>query len=463
MKKLIAIAVVLLGAIVPSMAKVRASMPARIKNGTIVLKTPDVPKDRQSALKMTAEPIANVRIGIVGVGSRGGSAAKRLCYVPGCEVVAVCDLEQDNINKVQKRRENMGLSKCREYLGEDAYKDLCQSPDIDLVYICTDWKMHTPVAVYAMEHGKHAAIEVPAATSIAECWQLVSTCEKTRRHCMMLENCCYDFFEATTLNMIRQGVFGEMLYGEGAYIHNLNPFWDEYHADWRLAWNRTHRGDNYPTHGIGPICQAFGIHRGDRMERVVTMDTRTANGISEANKRRGWSDFADGDHTTSLIRTAKGKVIEIQHNVYGSRPYSRIHSITGTDGYITKYPKENISIDGKKLGGDFESIDAESFLSDELREKLLASYEPEFIKEIKVKAKEVGGHGGMDYIMDYRLIYCLNNGLPLDEDVYDAAEWSCLTELSRISIENGNMPVEVPDFTRGEWDKIQGFNYEFAK
>jgi len=461
MKRLITILAALAGLAFTACSGIEASVPAKIKNNTIVLQAPKAEAGQESALKMAAPAIDTVRIGLVGVGGRGSDAARRLGFVPGCKLVAICDLEQDNIDKTQKRLAEKGLPKVEEYVGEEAYKELCEREDIDLVYICTDWKMHTPIAVYAMEHGKHAAVEVPAATTIAECWQLVNTCEKTRKHCMMLENCCYDFFEVTTLNMIRKGLLGEPLYGEGAYIHNLNPFWGEYHANWRLEFNRTHRGDNYPTHGFGPLCQAFNIHRGDKLERLVSMDTNPFNGAETALQREGWVDFEDGDHTTTLVRTAKGKVIEIQHNVYGSRPYSRIHSITCTDGYITKYPKRNISLKGERLKGGYDGLDAESFAPKELCDSLLNAYEPEFIKEIKEAALKVGGHGGMDYIMDYRLVYCLRRGLPLDEDVYDAAEWCCLTELSGLSLSNGSIPVAVPDFTRGDWNKVNGFSYAF--
>jgi len=314
------------------------------------------------------------------------------------------------------------------------------------------------MAVYAMEHGKHVALEVPAAMSIAECWQLVNTCEKTRKHCMMLENCVYDWFEATALNMAQHGLFGEIYHAEGGYIHNLDPFWKKYEGNWRLEYNRQYRGDNYPTHGIGPVCQAMNIHRGDRMDYLVSMDTDSFHGKAITGDDR----FADGDHTVTLIRTAKGHQIEIQHNVYASRPYSRLYQLTGTEGFANKYPTQGIAIKGDKIElqeGDYEKLDAERFVPKDVFDKLMEQYRPDYIKEIEKEALAVGGHGGMDFIMDYRLVYCLRNGLPLDQDVYDAAEWSCLTELSRLSIENGSAPVAVPDFTRGDWNLVNGYSY----
>ena len=300
-----------------------------------------------------------------------------------------------------------------------------------------------------MEHGKHVAVEVPAAVSVEECWQLVNTAERTRRHCMMLENCVYDFFELTTLNMAQQGLFGEIIHTEGAYIHNLDPFWNEYQDNWRYEFNKKHRGDIYPTHGMGPACWALDIHRGDRMKTLIAMDTDAFNGKKLAQKH-GEDSYLNGDHTTTLIRTEKGKTIEIQHNVVTPRPYNRMYQVEGTEGFANKYPNEGFSI--------IENMDGEAYVSSEMRDALMAEYQHPITREgsLVETARRVGGHGGMDFIMDYRLIYCLRNGLPLDQDVYDAAEWSCLGELTRVSIENGNIPVAMPDFTRGEWDKLDG-------
>ena len=316
-----------------------------------------------------------------------------------------------------------------------------------------------------MEHGKHVAVEVPAALSIDECWQLVNTAERTQRYCMMLENCVYDFFELTTLNMAQQGLFGEVIHAEGAYIHNLDPYWKDYQGAWRSEYNKSHRGDVYPTHGLGPACQVLNIHRGDKMNILVSMDTDTFNGKNVA-RLFGEEEYANGDHTTTLIRTEKGKTIEIQHNVVTPRPYNRMYQVEGTEGFANKYPNEGYSIRTesrevsaeKKIG--IEDLDGAAYVSSEVRDALMVEYQHPITREgsLVETAKRVGGHGGMDFIMDYRLIYCLRNGLPLDQDVYDAAEWSSLSELSRVSIENGNMPVVMPDFTRGDWDKLDGLN-----
>ena len=436
-----------------------------IKDGIAVYNTPERPADQISMIGFAVDPIDTVRIGFIGLGMRGPSAIDRFTYIDGVETVAICDLYPEKLEPVQRLLERRGKARAAEYSGEDGWKALCDRDDIDLVYIVTPWLTHVPMSVYAMEHGKHVAVEVPAAVSIEECWQLVNTAERTRRHCMMLENCVYDFFELTTLNMAQQGLFGEIIHTEGAYIHNLDPFWNEYQDNWRYEYNKQHRGDIYPTHGMGPACWALNIHRGDRMKTLIAMDTDAFNGKKLAQKH-GEESYLNGDHTTTLIRTEKGKTIEIQHNVVTPRPYNRMYQVEGTEGFANKYPYAGFSIrtmgrqiegseDGKAL---FENLDGESYVSREMHDALMAEYQHPITREgsLVETAKRVGGHGGMDFIMDYRLIYCLRNGLPLDQDVYDAAEWSCLGELTRVSIENGNIPVAMPDFTRGEWDKTDG-------
>ena len=429
--------------------KVPASVPAVIRNGMIELKAPARAPGQVSALRMACDPIDTVRIAFVGVGGRGTSAVRRYTFIEGVQIVALCDLDQERLDICQEILREAGLPAADNYLGETAYMDLCDRDDIDLVYIATDWLPHVPISLYALEHGHHVACEVPMAMTIADCWKLVDACEKTRRHCMMLENCCYDFFEMSALQMAQQGVFGEVYHVEGAYIHFLSDGWDRSET-WRLDYNMDHRGDNYPTHGLGPIAQVLNIHRGDKMDYLVAMDTPSYNGKAAARKFRDKDYCLDGDHTISLIQTAKKKLIEVQHNVYAYRPYTRMYQLTGTEGFANKYPQQGISI---------KDMNGHSYVPDAVRDSLLAAYRPDFVKAIEEKAKAVGGHGGMDYIMDYRLIYCLRNGLSLDEDVYDAAEWSAVQELSRISLENGSMPVRFPDFTRGEWDTVDGFHY----
>ncbi len=434
-----------------------------VVDGVIVFDTPAREAGQQSVLGLRVAPIDNVRVGFIGLGMRGPSAVHRFTYLDNVEIKALCDLLPENVEKSQQILKNRSLPTASGYSGEEGWKELCHRDDIDLVYICTPWQNHVEMAVFAMEHGKHVAVEVPAATSLDECWALVNTAEKTQRHCMMLENCVYDFFELTTLNMAKHGLFGELLHAEGAYIHNLDPFWEAYQGNWRLKFNQAHRGDVYATHGLGPVCQLFDIHRGDKMNYLVSMDTKSVNGLKTAKRVMNAETFANGDHTHTLIKTEQGRTIELQHNVYTPRPYNRLYQVTGTEGFANKYPVEGFAFEPKTLAAsgvaNHEDLSAHGFVPEVTRMQLMEQYKHPIVLEIEEKAKEVGGHGGMDFIMDYRLIYCLHHGLPLDQDVYDAAEWSCIGALSAMSLEHNSAPVAFPDFTRGDWNKVDGYHH----
>ncbi|MGN0053327.1 MAG: Gfo/Idh/MocA family protein [Bacteroides sp.] len=446
------------------------------KQGTIEVKCPERPAGQESVLGLTAPKLEAVRVGFVGLGMRGPGAVERFTYIPGTQVVALCDYELQRAEACQEILKRASMPKAAVYSGEKGYEELCQRPDIDLVYIAADWLHHFPVAKCALENGKHVAIEVPSAMNLQECWDLINLSETTRKHCMILENCCYDWFEMNTLNMAQQGVFGEVLRVQGAYIHNLSPFWDHYWkkgADdklgWRLEYNSKHRGDVYATHGLGPVAQLLDIHRGDRMTTLVAMDTKSVIGKELVSARTGQTceAFRNGDHTTTLIRTARGKVIEIQHNVMTPQPYNRLYQLTGTKGFANKYPIEGYALDGEQLQAsgvqpDIENLNSHSFLPEAARKALEEKYRHPILQKYGEMAKEVGGHGGMDFVMDSRLVYCLQNGLPLDMDVYDLAEWCCLAELGELSMDNGCAAVAFPDFTRGEWERQQGYRHAYA-
>jgi hypothetical protein len=397
-----------------------------------------------------APKLETVRIGFIGLGSRGPGHVLNMSLLEGVEISALCDLVPEEVDKVKKRIEGMGF-KPGIYTGDaEAWKKMCDRDDIDLVYICTPWNMHTPMAVYAMEHGKHVCIEVPATVTLEESWQLVETSEKTRKHCMMMENCCYDFFELLTLNMARQGFFGEIVHGEGAYNHNLlgqNFSKTGYWNMWRLRENDSRRGNIYPTHGLGPVCQVMGINRGDKMDFLVSVMSKDFLMNDKAKKLAAtdefYKEFVDkpyrGDMTVSTIRTTMGRTIMIEHDVTTPNVYSRIHKISGTIGGALKYP-----LPGKISIGD-------EWVSEEEYKIIEEKYTPEIIKRIGEMAKQVGGHGGMDFLMDWRTIDCLRNGLPLDQDVYDAALWSAIGPLSEWSVANRSTSIDIPDFTGGSW------------
>lgn len=444
-----------------------SSIPYDIQDGKIVFQVPPRVDGQKSVLGLATEPMDVVRVGFIGLGMRGPGAVERFTHIEGTDIKALCDLYPERAAATQKILEKAGRPHADEYSGEEGWKELCQRDDIDLVYIVTPWQNHVEMAVYAMEHGKHVAVEVPAATSLAECWELVNTAERTQRHCMMLENCIYDFFEMTALNMAQQGLFGEVLHGAGGYIHNLEPFWDAYQGNWRLDFNQDHRGDVYATHGFGPVCQVMDIHRGDKLETLVAFDTKSVNGLKLVKEKMGLDECANGDYTITLLSTANGKMIEIHHNVMTPRPYDRKYQLTGTEGFANKYPIEGFAFVPENISSDevpdHEDLSSHSFVPEAARKALMEKYMHPIHKEVGEIAKQVGGHGGMDFVMDYRLVYCLRNGLPLDMDVYDAAEWSCVGELGAVSMFHGNMPVEVPDFTCGDWNKIDGFSFAYKK
>ena len=438
------------------------------KSGVIQVDVPKRPAGQEHVLGLAVAPIDTVRVGFVGLGSRGPYAVRRFTKIPGTKIVALCDIRPERVEYSQEILKKAGLPDAAAYSGSpESYKELCEREDIDLVYVCTDWVNHAPIALYAMEHGKHTAIEVPAATTLDEIWQLINTSERTRKHCFQLENCVYDFFELTTLNMAQQGIFGEILHVEGSYIHDLSDFWDGYWNNWRLDFNKDNRGDVYPTHGFGPACQLLDIHRGDRLKTLVAMDTKAVNGPKNYEKYTGekCESFRNADHTLTMLTTENGKTMLIQHNVMTPRPYSRMYQLTGTDGFANKYPVQQYSLRPREnvpKNVDLENLNAHKAVPEDVKKQLMEEYKHRIHREIEDEARKAGGHGGMDYVMEYRLVYCLRNGLPLDMDVYDLAEWCSITELSRISLDNGNMPVAVPDFTRGHWNDVKGFRHAFA-
>lgn len=446
--------------------------------GTIVVETPERPAGQEDVINLTTDKIQNLRVAFVGLGMRGPGAVARFTYIPGVEIVALCDYEQARAEACQKYLKTAGLAPAAIYSGEKGYEELCKREDIDLVYVATDWDHHFPVAKCALENGKNTAIEVPSAMNLEQCWELINLSEQNRKHCMVLENCCYDWFEMNALNMAQHGVFGEVIRAQGAYIHNLDDFWDYYWKNpdtdpdglgWRMKYNMENRGDVYATHGLGPVCQVLDIHRGDRITTLVAMDTKSVHGkeFVEAKTGQPCTDYRNGDHTTTLMRTENGKVIEIQHNVMSPQPYNRLYQLTGTKGFANKYPIEGYAIDSKQLAASghqpqVDNLSTHAFLPEAEKAALEELYQHPILKKYGQMAKEVGGHGGMDYIMDARLVYCLQNGLPLDMDVYDLAEWCCLAELGTLSMDNNCASVAFPDFTRGHWDEVKGFNHAYA-
>ncbi len=392
------------------------------------------------------------RIGIIGTGGRGTSLLENF-LAADIPVSALCDIVPEKAQHAQSLVEKAGQKSPELYTkGDHAFEDLVARDDLNLVVIATPWQWHVPMAVAAMKNGKHAATEVPAATSLEECWQLVDTSEATRRHCIMLENCCYGENETLVLNMVRAGLFGDLLYGEAAYLHDLREelFSNKGEGLWRRTWLTKVNGNCYPTHGLGPVANYMGINRGDRFDYLVSMSS-PARGLAayrEAHIAKGdpkWNEnYVSGDMNVSLIKTANGLTINLQHDVSNPHPYSRLNTIAGTKGIFRDYPP-GIYFDGQPGKEDYASID-----------QYKAQYENPLWKKQGEIARKLGGHGGMDFIECYRLTDCLRKGLVPDLDVYDAAAWSAPWPLSVQSVAEGSAPQKFPDFTRGKWQQRKG-------
>ena len=431
-------------------------------------------------------PLKKVRVGLIGLGSRGLGAALRLPRIPGVELAAVAEIRGARIDLAKKAFAEEKLPWPKHVYGNgdaDGWKRMCEQGDVDVIYSATPWQLHVATGLYAMDCGKHVFIEVPAAMTLDDCWALVEKSEATRLHCMQLENCCYGESEMFALNLCRQGVLGELVHGEGAYIHDLsrtdykpeNP--EErhgcgYYDYWRLRWNVDHKGNQYPTHGLGPICQYMNVNRGDRMDYLVSLESDQYNMeayAAAAFPKDSWQaqkKVAMGDMNTTLVKTVKGRSIMIQHDVSSPRPYSRINRITGTKGILegNYFPPDMSPVEGGcycRFGWRESLKDPlHKFFDEKTAAEMREKYRHPLWKQAGELAKAVGGHGGMDFLMDLRWVYCLQNGLPLDMDVYDLATWCSICELSERSVRSGSRPQDVPDFTRGGWKTAKPLGIE---
>ena len=406
------------------------------------------------ALPATSGPLERVRIGFVGVGGMGSNHVNQLLKVPGAEIHAICDIVPEKVARMQDVVEQAGQRRPSGYSrGPHDFERLCETEELDLVCTATPWEWHVPVCVAAMKCGKHAATEVPAAVTLDECWQLVETAEKLRKHCVMLENCCYDRAELMVLNLIRHGLLGEILHGECGYLHDLRgvKFSTEGEGLWRRAHATLRNGNLYPTHGLGPVANYMDINRGDRFDYLVSM-SGPSRGLQlwqqeqlPADDPRRSEKYVLGDVNVTLIKTVRGRTIYLVHDTNLPRPYSRINAVQGTRGLFRDYPPQ-IHIEGRSPAHDWEPLD-----------KYADEFEHPLWKSAAVQQAS-GGHGGMDYLEDYRLIGCLRRGEPTDLDVYDAAAWSCISELTERSAAQRSRALEIPDFTRGRWQSRPPLN-----
>jgi predicted dehydrogenase len=394
-----------------------------------------------------APPIPTVRIGYVGIGGQGSSHVRNLLKIKGCRITAVCDVRPERTDWATKAITAAGFAAPAVYnKGPRDFERLCETEQLDLVYNATPWEWHVPIMLAAMKNGKHAATEVPAAMTVDDCWAIVDAAEKYHKHCVLMENCNYDRMEMMVYNMVRQGLLGEVLHAEGGYLHDLREikFADTGEGLWRRAWDAKINGNTYPTHGLGPVANCLDINRGDRFDYLVSM-SGPARGLkdwaadhvpADSPKRR--EQYAQGDINTSIIKTARGKTILVEHCTNLPRPYSRINMVQGTKGIFQGYPNR-VYIEGR--GKEDEWVEAD---------KMLGEFEHPLWKEMAAAA-EGAGHGGMDFLEDYRLIKCLREGGPTDMNVYDAAALSAVVHLSVQSVSRKAAPADFPDFTRGRW------------
>ncbi len=370
-----------------------------------------------------------VRIGLVGIGGRGTVLLNILLDLEGVQVRAVCDIIEDRVVKAQNLVTAAGQPTPRGYArGETDFKRLCETEELDLVINAVrPWKWHVPICVAAMNAGKHTATEVPAAETIEGCWQLVDTAEKTHKHCVILENCCYFRNVMLIHHMLRKGLFGELRHCEAGYQHYLPARLGVP----RLADPLVQTANSYPTHAIGPVAQWMDINRGNRFDYLVSMSADGTRGNPGA------------DINTSLIRTVNGQTITLYYDTKLPRPYDLIYRVQGTKG-IYSATLDQIYIEGRSPKNDtWEPMD-----------EYYRQHEHPLWKVWGEKALSHGGHGGADWLTIHRLIRALRSGAAPDIDVYDAAAWSCITELSEKSVAQRSSPMDFPDFTRGRWKTI---------
>lgn len=382
---------------------------------------------------LTCTPIPLVRIALIGLGGRGMKTLERYAFIHGAEIRYLVDIDEQRVLLANQKLTQSRRPQAKVLIGEKAWAEACSMQDVDVVYICTEWRSHTTIATEAMRCGKHVIVEVPAATTLRECWQLVETAEKTRRHLFMAENCCYDFFALQTLEIKRRGLFGQIMHCEGAYIHNLNEYkFAPQHGDTKHNWMihscAQHGGNPYPTHAIGPIAQLLDFHNQDRMMRLVSLSSSITI-PNECNSELGHIN-------NTLILTERGVSILLQLDVSTNRPYNRLQTVCGTKGFAQKYPLPTLQLEGEKLLTGNEALSA------------MQKFATSPASQLWQRGHQLGVPNEMNYAMDARLIYCLQNGLPLDIDVYDAAEWSCLAELTQLSASQGNIPIDIPQFRR---------------
>ena len=419
-------------------------------------------KNSQYMGDYSAPKLKTVRVAFIGVGARGTGHARQIATIEGTEVVAISDLYQDLVQRSIDNCKEIGKGKRHNEIamysgGENKWKLMLKEVKPDAVFISTNWDNHAPMVIEAMNSGAHAFVEVPMATTIEDMWEIINTSEKTRKHCMMMENVNYGRDEMMYLNMCRKGVIGDFLHAEAAYIHELRFQMEEQKrgtGSWRTHHYAKGRGNLYPTHGLGPVAQYMNLARGDdNFSTLISYSTPALGRKIYAEKNypsdHKWNklDYKNGDLNTSIIKTNVGRTVMVQWDETSPRPYSRHNLIQGTKGTLAGFPTR-VALEG---GVEGVTKNHHSWAQGKDLEVLYEKYDHPLYKRLGALAKKMGGHGGMDFMMRYRIIECLRKGEPLDQNMYEGCFWSAVTPLSAKSIEDGGAPQRFPDFTRGNW------------
>lgn len=429
----------------------------------------------QTMIGVPFDRYEEVRVGVIGLGARGGSMAPLFASVPHVRVTAICDTREDRVRQVAARLQADGHGEPATYVGGDPsyeaaleaskrahadqdsglpYTELCARDDVDFVYSPTPWEWHYPTAMEALRYGKHVGTEVPFAMELDHLWDLVAMSERTRRHCFMMEQIGYSQNEMRLLRMAHEGLFGDLLHGAGAYQHDLRSYLfglgpAYYPEGWRRLWHTRRAGNFYPTHGQVPVAGMMDINRGDRYE-TISATTSPALGLAayrEENVPRdheSWNEeYVNGDRTVCILQTAKQRILRVELDVSTPHPYSRLNYLAGTKGLFEDFPPR-IYLEPDSSNDQWGSFDK------------YEQYDHWLWQDI---GSSGGGHGGSDYISLWRLVQTMRLGLVPDMDVYDAATWASPNPLSTESIKRGGQPVKVPDFTRGHWKEYRhGFD-----
>jgi len=415
-----------------------------------------------------APKLDTVKCAFIGVGARGSGHAAQIAQIEGTDIVAICDLYEDLAKKSADRCKENGGGRHKNLKiytgGEDEWKKMLKKEKPDAVFIATPWKDHAPMVIEAMNQGAHAFVEVPIALTVQEMWDIVDTSEKTGKHCMMMENVNYGREELIYLNMCRQGVIGELLHGEAAYIHELRGQMNEVErgtGSWRTYHYAKRNGNLYPTHGLGPVAQYMNLARGEDNFKFVNSFSSPGKGRNLYAKKNfdtdhKWNalDFKGGDINTSIIKTTMGRTIMVQWDETSPRPYTRLNLIQGTKGTLAGFPNR-VAIEG---GVEGVTDSHHEWAEGDQLEAIFEKYEHPLYKRLGELAKKMGGHGGMDFIMRYRIIECLRKGEPLDQNVYEGCFWSAVGPLSEKSVAQNGAPQEFPDFTRGKWESTKALD-----